>query len=292
MTRKIKVLLIIIISLLIGILYFYTKSDAQVDAQDNKNRQEIIKGDDLYSESAILLDSKGNVMMEKNSQEKMRPASITKVMSAIVALEANSSLEKEVIIDSSLYSDLFAQNASIAGFNHNERTTIRDLLYGMMLPSGADATLTLVDESYGSEKAFVKMMNNKAKELGMDNTHFTNSYGIDEKGHYSTCEDLGKLMMYALENEDFKTIVSKKNYSIQMHDFESTTFKRFGSTKLSNGELLGGKTGYTSDAGLCLASYAKVNGDEYIFISLKAKGNQYSKQYNMIDARNIYNSIK
>lgn len=257
-----------------------------------------ISSGDLHSTNAILTRLNDNIiLMEKNSVEKIHPASLTKIMTAIVAIENLSNLQKETTLTHQTFSELYNANASMAGFQPNERVRAIDLLYGVMLPSGAEACIGLADHIAGSEQSFVKMMNQKAADLGMNHTHFVNTTGLHDANHYTTVEDLTALLKYALKNNIFREIFTSSRHSTQptnTHDgitFYNTMFEKLSNRSITGGEILGGKTGYTGEAGLNLASLAKVGNQEYILVSVGAKGDPYSEQYNITDALAIYNSI-
>ncbi len=257
-----------------------------------------ISSNDLHSTNAMLTRlNDTTIFLEKNSAEKLYPASLTKIMTAIVAIENLSNLQEEIRFTHYTFSELYTANASMAGFQPNESVRAIDLLYGVMLPSGAEACIGLADHIAGSEQSFVKMMNQKAADLGMSHSHFVNTTGLHDENHYTTVEDLTTLLKYALENDIFREIFTAPRHSTQptnTHDgitFYSTMFEKLSNPTIAGGEILGGKTGYTGEAGLSLASLAKVGNQEYILISAGAKGDPYSEQYNIIDALAIYNSI-
>lgn len=258
-----------------------------------------ISPDKLNSPNAILIRLKDDtVLMQKKSEEKIYPASLTKMMTAIVAIENLPDLRVGIKLSNSTFQGLYKADASMAGFEPGEQVRAMDLLYGVMLPSGAECSIGLANEIGGSEKNFVKMMNQKAAALGMKNTHFENTTGLHNKNHYTTVKDLAILLSYALQNDTFREIFTSSRYSTPPTNkhlggitFNSTMFEELNNKNLIGGEILGGKTGYTDEAGLCLASLAKVGGQEYILISAGAKGNHYSQQYNITDALAVYNSI-
>ncbi|MFQ7553317.1 MAG: D-alanyl-D-alanine carboxypeptidase family protein, partial [Blautia marasmi] len=170
-----------------------------------------------------------------------------------------------------------------------------DLLYGVLLPSGAECCLTFAERIAGSEEAFVDMMNEKAKELGMEHTHFTNSTGLQDEDHYSTVRDISVLLRYALAGDTFRQVFTSSSYSTnpsachpEGFTFVSTMFQEMSSAQVNGGEILGGKTGYTKDAGLCLASLAVIDGKEYILVTAHANGNHETKQYHVQDAVKVY----
>lgn len=253
----------------------------------------------LHSPYAILfrLDDQA-VLMEKKSSEKIYPASLTKMMTAIVAIEHLPDLKQEIKLTNAAFQGLYEKNASLAGFQPGEKVRAIDLLYGAMLPSGAEACLGLALHIAGSERHFVGLMNQKAAALGMDRTHFANACGFHDQNHYTTVKDLAVLLRYALQNDTFREIFTARRHATHttnLHPggitFYSTMFAKLNRDYISGGEILGGKTGYTSAAGLCLASLAKVGKHEYILISAGAKGDANSEQYNITDALTVYNSI-
>ena len=153
----------------------------------------------------------------------------------------------------------------------------------------------------GSESAFVALMNQKAAELGMKNTHFCNPIGLTETEHYSTAADLAKLLQAALQNETFRTIFTTGHYTsipTAQHpegvSFASTLLSKLNGSELSDGQdkILGGKTGYTAAAGLCLASLATVQGREYILVTLGAPGSHITEQFNIQDAISVYRKLE
>lgn len=253
----------------------------------------------LYSSNAILIRLKDDaVLMEKNSGEKIYPASLTKIMTAIVAIENLSDLNVEVNLADSMFEGLYEADASMAGFLPGEEVRAIDLLYGVMLPSGAECCIALADHIAGSEQDFVKLMNRKAEKLGMKNTHFENTTGLHVENHYTTVKDMVILLRYALQNDTFREIFTAFRYFVPPTNkhpdgvtLYSTMFEGLGDQSIIGGEILGGKTGYTGEAGLCLASLARVGEQEYILITAGAKGDHYSEQYNITDAFAVYNSI-
>ncbi|NLO42724.1 MAG: D-alanyl-D-alanine carboxypeptidase [Bacteroidales bacterium] len=255
--------------------------------------------DKLNSTNAILICLKDQtILMQKNSEEKIYPASLTKMMTAIVAIENLTNLQKEIQLTHYTFNGLYSANASMAGFQPGEKVKAIDLLYGVMLPSGAEACIGLADEIAGSEKDFVKMMNQKAADLGMGNSHFENTTGLHDEKHYTTVRDLSILLSYVLQNDTFREVFTSSRHSTQPTNkhpggitFYNTMFEKLTNKNIIGGEILGGKTGYTDEAGLCLASLASVDNQEYIFISAGAKGSLYSEQFNITDAIAVYSSI-
>jgi D-alanyl-D-alanine carboxypeptidase (penicillin-binding protein 5/6) len=255
--------------------------------------------DKLHSPNAILVQLGNNsILMQKNSRQKIYPASLTKLMTTIVAIEKLPNLQENIVLPNSMFQDLQKADASMAGFKTGEKVRTIDLLYGVMLPSGSECCIGLADHIAGSEQKFVEIMNQKAVLLGMSNTHFTNSTGLQDDNHYTTVKDLSILLSYALQNNTFRGIFTASRYSTAPTNkhpdgitFQNTMFKKIKSPVISGGNILGGKTGYTDEAGLCLASLAQKDGREYILVTAGAKGNHESEQYNIEDAYTVYNQL-
>ncbi len=253
----------------------------------------------LYSSNAILVALSDNtVLFDKKSDEKLYPASLTKIMTAIVAIESITSPEEKILLSPSIFEGLYSENASMAGFLPDEEVAAIDLLYGTLLPSGAECSVGLAVHVSGSEKEFVKQMNQKAGELGMVNTHFENVTGLHHKNHYTTVADISVLLSYALENETFKEIFTSADHvtaptNLQNEGvaFSSTLFKKIDSPYFEDGQILGGKTGYTDEAGLCLASFAEYKGENYILVTAGAPGNSFTEQTNITDAFTVYDEL-
>lgn len=255
--------------------------------------------DELNSSHAILIRlDDGATLLKKNSEERVYPASLTKIMTAIVAIENLPDLQEPVELTHWTFADLYSADAVLAGFQPGDSVRAIDLLYGMLLPSGAEACIALADHIAGSEQAFIHMMNQKAQELGMTNTHFENATGVHGENHYTTVQDLSILLRYSLQNATFRGIFTSPHHTTHPTNsypdgltFYSSMFAKLGSPLVRGGEILGGKTGYTEEAGLCLASLARVDNQEYILITVGAEGDTFSEQRNITDAVTVYSSI-
>lgn len=251
---------------------------------------------DIYSAHAVLLDVSDNkVLYQKAADEKAYPASLTKIMTVLLAMEHLPDLQVQVTLSNSIFSHLQGMDASTAGFLPNEQVRVSDLLYGTMLPSGADASQGLAIATAGSEKAFVQMMNQKAKELGMRNTHFANDSGLNDPSHYTTARDMTTLLQYALKNPKFREIFTARRHFISPTNLHpggmtvySTLFQEMIHTEFDGISIIGGKTGYTEEAGLCLATLARKGHSEYLLVTMGARGDHQTLQFNVIDAINIY----
>ncbi|QQE72824.1 D-alanyl-D-alanine carboxypeptidase [Brevibacillus composti] len=222
----------------------------------------------ISAEAAALIDvASGRILYSKNGSKKMRIASLTKTMTAIVAIE-NGRMEEVVRVPK----EAVGVEGSSIYLKEGEKLTLEELLYGLMLRSGNDAAVAVAHHVGGSVPGFVYLMNEKAAMLGMAHTHFTNPHGLDDSNmHYSTAEDMAKLSAYALKNPLFRQIVSTKVKNIS---WEGEAYDR----RLQNKNKLlhlyqgadGVKTGYTKLAKRCLASSATRDGRQLATITLNA----------------------
>ncbi len=254
---------------------------------------------DLYSSNAILVSLEDHtILLDKNSEEIIYPASLTKLMTVLVALENIPDLNEKIILKNRVFTNLYEENASMAGFLPNEEVTAEDLLYGAMLPSGAEASIGLAESIAGSESGFAQLMNEKAQQLGMTNSHFMNATGLHHPDHYTTVKDLSILLQSALVNPIFREVYTAERYSIKSTNrhpegitLTSRLFNYLNTNQVTKGKIIGGKTGYTEQAGLCLASLASINGEEYLLVTVGAEGDPRSEQFNITDALAVYQKL-
>ena len=252
----------------------------------------------VNSTNAVLMDVKsGKVIGNLNGEERIYPASMTKIMTALVVLETFSDLDREITLSQDIFYALDGQDATQAGFQPGEEVRIRDLVYGVILPSGAECCLALADEVAGSEEAFVEKMNQKAKAIGMKNTNFVDCTGLHDPEHYSTAYDIALLLKYALHNDTFCNVIESHFHSTpgtNVHPdgitYYSTMFKNMSDTSVAGGKILGGKTGYTSEAGHCLASFAQIYDREYILVTAGAAADATGIPH-IQDAKTLYNRL-
>ena len=221
---------------------------------------------ELYSSAAILIDpDSGMVLAEKNPDEKIYPASMTKVMTLLVAVENLPDLDAPFTMTQTIIDPLYLAGASMAGFVNGETVTLRDLLYGAVVPSGAEATEALAQAAAGSEEAFVALMNEKAAALGLTGTHFTNTSGLHDENHYSTAREIALIMQAALQNETCAEVLRAENYRAaeteQHPDGLAMTnkflYRAHHEYALGGAEITAAKTGYTAEAMNCCASAGK-----------------------------------
>ena len=244
----------------------------------------------LNSKNVIIYNlDEEKMLYEKNADEKTSIASLTKIMTTILAIENIEDLNEKVTVTSSMLAGIY-WNASVAGIKVGDTLTYEDLLYSSMLPSGADATQILAISLTGSADNFVKKMNEKAAELGMEQTHFVNTTGLDAAGHYSSAKDILTLLKYSLQNETFKKIYETQNYTTSNNLKLKSTIAMYNE-KL-NYDLTfikGSKTGYTDDAGYCLSTLMNIDNTNLITITTNAPTDD---KYHVIDAVTIKETLK
>ena len=239
----------------------------------------------MYSKNAILIDlSENTVIAEKNPDDKIYPASMTKLLTALVASEHITNWDDTFTMTQAIIDPLFKAGASLAGFEANETVTLRELLYGALLPSGAEATEALAIYVAGSEKDFVALMNEKAQALGLTTAHFMNASGLHDKDHYCTVRDMAVILQAVLANPECRAALTSTTHTTpateQHPDGLAMTDKflyRVASQDLKGCKILGAKTGYTAEAGNCCASYGvSPDGRECICVTAQAWTSWYA----------------
>lgn len=208
----------------------------------------------------------GDIIMQSNADLKLPMASTTKIMTAIVAIE-NTPLDRVITVSS----DACGIEGSSIYLSENERLTAEELLYALMLESANDAACALAIEIGGSLDAFVDMMNEKARALGLENTHFTDPHGLGGSDHYTTSYDLARLMCYCMQNEEFAKITSTRKMALKGSD-PSYSRLLINHNKLldSFDGIKGGKTGFTRTAGRCLVTLCERDGVRLCAVTLNA----------------------
>lgn len=246
----------------------------------NSATPEILNEGDLVGKAAILIDAdSGKILFEKNARRQTYPASTTKIMTCLVALENWVDLDKMVTVGNEI-SEIPA-DSSKAGIRQGEEYPMIDLLYGLILKSGNDAAMTIAVNVAGSVSEFVKMMNDEAARLGCNDTHFLNPHGYHEEGHVTTAYDLSVIARYAMQNKTFREIAGTKNYTMSSQKKRekwriTTTVSMFDSTsKYYYPDLIGIKTGHHNKSGYCFVGAADKSGTEMISVVLKSKDNYY-----------------
>lgn len=255
LNSKIRLLLILLLTLCVFGIYILNpdRTYGVLDKDDIK----------LNSKSAIAIDVEtGNVLFEKDASKKIYPASTLKILTALVALEEGD-LKDEITVSKNALEGQKNGGTNI-GLKEDEKIVLEDALYGMLLESANDAAIA-IGEHYGngSMKDFAKLMNKKAKKLGLDNSHFVNSYGFFDEDQYTTVEDLAKLTRKAIKNEKLLEILSSPTYTLEKTNKRNTplkinsTHKMFPGKEFSFESFVGGKTGFIEEAGNNLISLFK-----------------------------------
>lgn len=243
---------------------------------------------DITGEYVSLYNMNEDILLySKNDTKKTSIASLTKMMTTLVAIEEINDLDEIVTIKERDFEGTVGY--SKAGFKVGDKVTYRDLLYGIILPSGADAVNAVVNNTLGYDK-FIKKMNETAKKIGMNDTSYANPVGKDDEFNYSTSSDLAKLLKYALKNETFKTIFTTKSYKTSNGiNLESTvnSYKNI----LNTDEIKGAKSGFTKDAGRCLASITTLNNVDYLLVVINSSTtNPYNAVKDTITIYDYYNN--
>lgn len=234
-------------------------------------------GSEVNANYAVVFDlDQGTILGEKNSSVSMNPASMTKVMTLLVAVENLPDLEKKITITQDIVDYVKARGASNCGFVAGEQVRVKDLLYGVILPSGADAVLALAKEIAGSEAGFVALMNKKAQDLGLSSDcKFQNATGLYHSTHHMNVKDIGEIMAAAMRNSLAREVLSTENYQIP------ATNKHENGIKLTNlfvqrikGQDTGGasvtmaKTGFVRQSMFCAVSSGKgANGKNLLVVT-------------------------
>lgn len=250
-----------------------------------------LKYPEISSKKAIIYDlTDDKVVYEKNSNDVTSIASLTKIMTTITAIENIKDLDQKVTITANMLNQV-RWDASIAGLKVGDVVSYRDLLYASILPSGADATIALAVSTSGSVNNFVTKMNNKAKELGLTNTHYVNVTGLDATGHKSSASDVLKLLQYCLQNQTFKKIYTTKQYTLSNNLSVYSTINTYNKTmNLDTSRILGSKTGFTLEAGSCISALFNSDDHEYLMVLLNAERTD-NKSYNIIDTLDLIKFI-
>lgn len=272
MKIKIISILVILIILINSTIVFADLEDTEENVNINTIKQEVIQttsnitdNPKLDSRIALVYDrASGRILFDKNGNKTTPMASTTKIMTAIIVVE-NSNLSDIVTIDSKSA----GTGGSRLGLKKNDKITVNDLLYGLMLRSGNDAAVALAIHVGGSVEGFAELMNKKARKLNLTSTHFMVPHGLDMDGHYTTAYELAKMADYALKNKKLKEIVSTKTCTININNNPkviSNTNELLGSVS----GVYGVKTGFTNGAGRCLVTACKRDSLDIITVIIGA----------------------
>lgn len=239
-------------------------------------------------EGAVLMNAAtGEVLFGKNEHQQFYPASITKVMTALLVLE-HCSLDEVVTFSASATTNL-ESGATALGVSEGDKLTVEQCLYGLLLKSANEIGNGLAEHVAGSVSAFAAMMNEKARALGCKNTNFVNPHGLNNEAHKTTAYDMALIMRAALQNETFRKIDSTTSYrfpAIKNAEARTITMGHkmlYPSDSRYYEGIIGGKTGYTSKAGNTLVTGAERNGVRLVAVVLKSKGTHYTDTKAMLD---------
>ncbi|MBO5504265.1 MAG: D-alanyl-D-alanine carboxypeptidase [Lachnospiraceae bacterium] len=250
--------------------------------QETEATQEIpLSNENVNSTQAILVNADtGEIVARKDDQRVISPASMTKILTLLVACEnlTEEDLDDPFTISIEITDFVFRNQCSAVNFDKEETVTVRDLLYGTILPSGADAAMGLAEYVAGSQEAFVDMMNAKVEELGISSTaHFTNCIGLYDEENHCTVRDMAVILRAAVDNEMCREFLSAHTYtttSTPQHPDGieiSNWFLRRIEDKDTHGEVLYAKTGYVDQSGSCAASFQRSNsGTNYVCVTVNA----------------------
>ncbi len=252
----------------------YTQQIEFKETADTKS----ITSESIVSDYAILVDADTDTIIgKKNAYDKMIPASMTKVLTVLVAAEAieQADLDDTFTMTLEITDYAYVNDCSSVGFLDGEVVTVRDLFYGTILASGGDAAVGLATYVAGSHEAFVEQMNEKAEQLGISDTaHFTNCVGLYDEELYCTPYDMAVIMKAAMQNELCREVLNARTYTTSFTTEHpegitiSNWFMRRIEDKDTGGEVMGGKTGYVAQSGSCAVSYQEnANGTTYICVT-------------------------
>ena len=238
-----------------------------------------IVSEEVKSPYVALLDVENNqIIAGRNIEARIYPASMTKVLSLIVAVEHLTDMSQTFTMTGDIVDPLVREGASRAGFEAGDTVSVEDMLYGLVLPSGADAAVGLAIMTAGSEGAFAELMNEKCAELGLTQSHFTNASGLFDENQYTTPVEMALILKYAMQNEKCAAILSTYQYTTAPLAsnpegvlLSSTMFSRMYGTEVEGVTITAGKTGYTQEAKNCLVSCAQKGEHHYIALTAGAE---------------------
>ena len=265
---------------LIFALMCFSAALAESSSDYNKNVPQLLRTEHIYAKSSVLVDAEnGNVLFAKSPRERMYPASTTKIMTLLLALESGIAMDTTVVIPQQAM-DIPA-DSSLVPVYPGDQMTFRDLLYGFMLTSGNDGANAVAVMVSGNVPAFVERMNRRAEQLGCEDTHFANPHGYHDPDHYSTALDLARITCEAIKYEAFRRIVSAPNYVMNITRNKADMEKKVVSTnsllKSDNtyyyADCIGVKTGYHSHAGHCFVGAAERDGVRLVSVDLNSISN-------------------
>lgn len=245
---------------------FQEDSAEEIQKSEVKIPKRISKslGMEVTADSVLVVDnSSGYVLFSKEAQKQVPMASLTKIMTALLAFENDEKMKEEITVDNEMVNVYGGKIKLLRG----EKITFSDLVRGALISSGNDAALAIAKNlGNGSVEDFVVMMNEKAHSLGMKSTQFKNPHGLDQDGHYSSAEDMVILFREALKHDQFREVISMKDYQVHALNINKVHYLH-NTNKLLHGKysyMKGGKTGFTDNAGYCLITLSSNSKDDEI----------------------------
>ena len=254
-----------------------------------------ITGFDITAKAGMLVSmDTGEILYSNNIDQKMYPASLTKIMTVTLMLESEKyDPAGKVAMTKEVQTLILGTGSAVSNFQIGEEITQLDLVYTVLMSSFGDCAYLAAIYYGGSVEGFVAMMNDKSAELGLTGTHYSNPVGLHDEGNYTTVRDVYTLMSYALKNETFKTVCSAPRYTVEATNMSgkrtlsTTNFLIDNTTNYYYPYAKGGKTGYTDEAGRCLVSFASYNGYNYMCVLMNCPPNA-DRRYEFVESAELY----
>lgn len=237
---------------------------------------------------AVVEGKTNRLLFSQNENKRLPMASTTKIMTAITAIENCDDLDEKFVVSK--------KAVGVAGtslyLREGDEYSTRDLLYALMLISGNDASVAIAEHVAGSTSEFVTLMNDTARKIGVKNSHFANTHGLDADGHYTTAYDLARITSYALENDTFREIVSTKNTKITNGNGENRYLRNKNKLLFTLDGCVGVKTGFTNDAGRCLVSTIEHDGMRIVCVVLNCDPMFEESKFLLLDCAEKYKMVE
>lgn len=295
MKKKLAIFLALLLSLTICLPVSATEVTEEVSTEHPETTEypdDPTRAPDLVANAAIVMDAaSGQVLYEKNSQEKKYPASITKILTVLISLEHNVDFNATVTMSENAIWGV-ERDSTLIGLDVGEQVTVKDLVYATMVKSANECAYALAEYVAGDIESFAKLMNERAAEIGCKNTHFVTPNGLHDEDHYTTAYDMALITKEALKNETFREIAGTLNYTVPATNLTEETRPLWNGNKMINPAepyyyeyCEGGKTGYTMKANNTLMTFAKKDGLELICVIMDCDGAKYAYS----DSKALYN---
>ena len=295
MKKKLAIFLALLLTLTICLPVSATEVTEEVSTEHPETTEypdDPTRAPDLVANAAIVMDAaSGQVLYEKNSEEKKYPASITKILTVLIALEHNVDFNATVTMSENAIWGV-ERDSTLIGLDVGEQVTVKDLVYATMVKSANECAYALAEYVAGDIESFAKLMNERAAEIGCKNTHFVTPNGLHDEDHYTTAYDMALITKEALKNETFREIAGTLNYTVPATNLTEETRPLWNGNKMINPAepyyyeyCEGGKTGYTMKANNTLMTFAKKDGLELICVIMDCDGAKYAYS----DSKALYN---